>query len=119
MSWLDDLKPGDKVMIRIDRGRDDTVAVAEIAKVTKTQIVTATNERYRRYDGKLVGHKNARRLAPQIIRWDETLLTARREQARRERAWNAIEDLASRSKRPQHVSTDRLEAIAAELRGES
>ena len=67
MNWLNELKVGDKVILRL-AGRSNRSALAEVFRITKNYIILSGSDRkYRKSDGMAAGDRGYH--PPRIAEW--------------------------------------------------
>ena len=98
MPDLSNIQPGDKVALRTRMG----YWIETVERVTKTQIVLAMNQRFRRTDGRVVGGRSARHpvsIVPVTPQIELQVLADRAKQDAR----NAIHTLADKVNRAEVI----------------
>ena len=88
LTWLNNLKVGDPVIIR---GRYNSHSLSNVTRLTKTQIIVAnSNQRFRRKDGYLVGKLRDIYYQTRLIEYDDKLAGEIRIEQKREKLRNIV-----------------------------
>lgn len=101
-AWIETLKPGDKVAFDERPGGwcASRYRILKVERTTKTQIITTSDDRFRKKDGKEVGGASWKNIEPVT---DEV-----REKIRRQKVVSRFKAIRMK---PDDYTTDQLEAV--------
>ncbi|MCB1718777.1 MAG: hypothetical protein KDK05_26875 [Candidatus Competibacteraceae bacterium] len=119
MNWLEQLKPGDKVVVDCGNWIRTEQRITEVLRTTPTQVIIKgdcnSNGEWRSYyEGRY--HKKNGQGTPQQVNITNQIISVaspeiEAEYAKREKRKRLIEDIRSRSMRFEKLSTEQLETI--------